>query len=165
MASFSKRKQLVGLIFWLVLCYTTSFIGAIASIQAKSFYTQLIQPSWAPQPTIFGPVWSTLYALMAVAAWFVWRNGGFRSNFTSLSLFLLQLVLNGLWSWMFFAWYQGALAFVNILLLWIFLLLTLITFWRVRPLAGVLLIPYLLWVSFASFLSYALWKLNPQILG
>ena len=80
-------------------------------------------------------------------------------------LFLLQLGFNALWSWIFFAWHLGAMALVDILVLWILIVATLVSFWRVRPLAGSLLIPYLLWVSFASALNYSLWQLNPHVLG
>lgn len=165
MASLSKQKQMLGLIGWLIVCFGTAAVGSIASIQAKSFYAQLAQPAWAPPAYVFGPVWTTLYAMMAIAAWLVWCSGGFRSNLVALSFFLGQLVLNGLWSWFFFAWHRGALAFADIVLLWILIVVTLVTFWRARPLAGVLFIPYLLWVSFASVLNFSIWQLNPQILG
>lgn len=165
MAAASIQKQVLGLIGWLIVCFGTSAVGAIASIRAKAFYAQLAQPAWAPPPGLFGPVWTTLYLLMAVAAWLVWRAGGFRANPAALPCFLGQLVLNGLWSWLFFAWHRGALAFVDTLVLWLLILATLVAFWRVRPVAGVLLIPYLLWVGFASILNYALWQLNPHVLG
>lgn len=165
MASQSKQKQTLGLFGWLAISYTASAIGAVASIQAKSFYSQLAQPAWAPPPSLFGPVWTVLYALMAIAAWLVWRSGGFRTNRIALSFFFGQLALNALWSWLFFAWHLGALAFAEIVLLWAFIVTTLVSFWRVRPLAGALLIPYLVWVSFASALNYSLWQLNPLILG
>ena len=161
----SKPRQTLGLIVWLVLCYSASAVGAVASIQAKSFYGQLVQPTWAPPGWLFGPVWTILYGMMAVAAWMVWRSGGFRANRIALSLFFLQLVLNGLWSWLFFAWHYGALSFAEIVLLWIAIVATIICFWRVKPLAGALLIPYLVWVSFASALNYFMWQLNPDILG
>ena len=165
MASDSKLRLTLGLIGWFIVSFAASAVGAVASIQAKSFYSQLAQPEWAPPAFLFGPVWTALYALMAIAAWLVWRSGGFRSNRFALSLFLVQLALNALWSWLFFAWQRGALAFVDIVLLWILIVATLVSFWRVRPLAGALLIPYLLWVSFASALNYSLWQLNPQFLG
>jgi tryptophan-rich sensory protein len=165
MASDSKLRQTLGLIGWFIVSFAASAVGAVASIQAKSFYSQLAQPEWAPPAFLFGPVWTALYAMMAIAAWLVWRSGGFRSNRIALSLFLVQLALNALWSWLFFAWQRGALAFVDIVLLWILIVATLVSFWRVRPLAGALLIPYLLWVSFASALNYSLWQLNPQFLG
>jgi len=165
MASQSRQQQTLGLIGWLVTSFAASAVGALASIQAKSFYGQLAQPTWAPPPSLFGPVWSLLYAMMAIAAWLVWRCGGFRANRIALSLFLVQLVLNALWSWLFFAWHLGASAFADIVILWVVIVATLVSFWRVRPLAGALLIPYLLWVSFASALNYSVWQLNPQVLG
>ena len=102
---------------------------------------------------------------MGIAAWLVWRVGGFRTAPGALVLFLFQLAVNALWSWLFFAWHFGALAIADIVLLWLLILATHIAFWRIRPLAGVLLIPYLFWVSFATALNYAVWKLNPLILG
>lgn len=165
MVSMSKPKQALGLIGWLVLSFAASAVGAAASIQAQSFYGQLVQPSWAPPPWVFGPVWTVLFALMAIAAWLVWRCGGFRRHRLALSLFLVQLVFNALWSWLFFAWHRGALSFADIMLLWALIVATLLSFWRIRPVAGMLLFPYLLWVSFAAALNYTLWQLNPQILG
>jgi len=164
-APLSKTKQIIGLLGWLTICFVAAGIGAMASIRADTFYEQLVQPSWAPPGSVFGPVWSILYAMMGVAAWLVWREAGFRANRAALSLFLVQLAVNGLWSWLFFAWHLGALAFSNIALLWLLILATLVTFWRIRPLAGALLIPYLLWVSFAAALNFAVWQLNPQVLG
>jgi tryptophan-rich sensory protein len=161
----SKQRQFLGLIGWLIVSFAASAFGALASIQAKTFYSQLAQPAWAPPPWIFGPVWTVLYALMAIAAWLVWCSGGFRTNRIALLFFLVQLALNALWSWIFFAWHRGAWAFADIMLLWVLIFATLVFFWRVRPLAGALLIPYLLWVGFASVLNYALWQLNPQVLG
>jgi len=165
MSSLSKQKQILGLIVWLVVSFAASAVGAVASIQAKSFYGQLVQPAWAPPAGVFGPVWTTLYVLMAIAAWLVWRSGGFRAHRQALTLFLLQLAFNALWSWLFFAWHLGALALIDVLILWVLIMATLVFFWRVRPLAGALLVPYLLWVSFASVLNYSVWQLNPQILG
>jgi len=102
---------------------------------------------------------------MGVAAWWVWRAGGFRANRAALGVFLLQLAVNALWTWLFFAWRLGGLAFADIVLLWLLVITTLVSFWRVRPLAGALLIPYLLWVSFAAALNFSMWQLNPQVLG
>ena len=165
MSLLSKQKQILGLVAWLLVSFVASAVGAVASIHARSFYGQRVQPAWAPPGSVFGPVWTTLYVLMAIAAWLVWRAGGFRAHRQALTLFLLQLAFNALWSWLFFAWHLGALALVDVLVLWVFILATLVLFWRVRPLAGVLLVPYLLWVSFASVLNYSVWQLNPQILG
>ncbi len=164
MASQTSRRDVGGLVGWIVVCFAAAAVGAAASIRAQAFYTQLVQPAWAPPPWLFGPVWTVLYALMAVAAWLVWRSGGFRIHRAALSLFVAQLVLNALWTWMFFAWHTGALAFADIVVLWLLIVATLVSFWRVRVVAGALLIPYLLWVTFASALSYAMWQLNPLIL-
>ena len=158
-------KQILGLVGWLLLSFVAAAIGAVASVQAADFYQQLAQPSWAPPSSVFGPVWSVLYALMGIAAWLAWREGGWRRQRGVLALFVLQLAVNALWSWLFFGWHRGALAFADIVLLWLLIVATLIGFWRVRPLAGALLLPYLGWVSFASALNFAVWQLNLQILG
>lgn len=160
-----KQKQILGLILWLALSFIVAAIGAAASIQAKSFYGELAQPSWAPPGSVFGPVWTILYAMMGIAAWLVWRSGGFYAHRNALILFLAQLVFNALWSWLFFAWHRGAFAFADIILLDILVAATLILFWRVSVVAGALLIPYLLWILFASALNYSVWQLNPRILG
>lgn len=163
--TLSKGKQIAGLVAWLAVSFVVAAIGGAASVRAGPFYMQLVRPEWAPPPNLFGPVWTVLYSLMGIAAWLTWRVAGFRASRTALILFLVQLVLNAIWSWLFFAWHLGALAFVDIVLLWILILATLVAFWRIKPLAGALLVPYLLWVSFATALSYSVWQLNPQILG
>jgi tryptophan-rich sensory protein len=165
MSTLSIQKQILGLIGWLLVSFAASAVGAVASIEARSFYSQLTQPGWAPPPAAFGPVWTVLYILMGISAWMIWRSGGFRANRQALTFFLLQLAFNALWSWLFFAWQLGILALADVLVLWILIVITLIAFWRVRPLAGALLIPYLLWVSFAALLNYSLWQLNPEVLG
>jgi tryptophan-rich sensory protein len=163
--TLSKKRQGVGLIAWLAICFVAAGIGAVASVQAGPFYLSLVRPTWAPPASVFGPVWTVLYMIMAIAAWLVWREAGFRYARSALALFLAQLALNALWSWFFFAWHWGAVAFVDIVLLWILIVATLIAFWRIRPLAGLLLVPYLFWVSFATALSYSVWQLNPQVLA
>jgi translocator protein len=159
------RQQLLGFIAWLLVTFVAAAVGAIASIEAASFYLQLARPAWAPPAGVFGPVWSVLYTLIAVAAWRVWRKGGFAVQRGALTLFLVQLVLNALWSWLFFGWHRGALAFADIVLLLVSIVATLIAFWRADRIAGVLFVPYLAWVSFASALNFAVWQLNPQALG
>ncbi len=165
MKQFSRSGQFIGLVISLLLSFAASYIGAIASFQAKSFYGLLSQPAWAPPPWLFGPVWTVLYAMMAVAAWLVWRHGGVQANRHPLALYLAQLAFNALWSWLFFAWQLGAWAFADIILLWALIAATLVSFWRVSKPAGALLVPYLLWVTFAAALNHALWRLNPQVLG
>lgn len=102
---------------------------------------------------------------LLLAAWLVWRQRGFRPAARALWLFVGQLVVNALWSWLFFAWHRGALAFVDIMVLWLLILATLLAFLRVRPLAAALLLPCLAWVSFAAVLCYATWQLNPHVLS
>lgn len=160
----TRQKQIIGLAGWLLASFAAAAIGGAASIQSGPFYTQLARPGWAPPPSVFGPVWTVLYVLMAIAAWLVWRVGGFRAARGALTLFLVQLAFNALWTWLFFAWRRGALAFADILVLWALIVATLVAFWRIRALAGALLVPYLLWVSFASALTWAVWQRNPQVL-
>lgn len=158
-------KNTIGFLAWLTLVIIAAAVGGLASANAGNFYSQLHQPTWAPPGWLFGPVWSVLYLMMSVAAWLVWKTHGFRGARLALSLFLVQLALNSLWTWLFFAWHLGALSFAEIVVLWISILATLISFWRLRPLAGALLIPYLAWVSFATVLAYAMWVGNKGVLG
>ena len=142
--------------------FAAAAVGAIASVDAASFYAQLSQPSWAPPAWVFGPVWSMLYALMGVAAWLVWRSPG--PTGAALGLFGAQLAANALWSWLFFAWHLGALAAVEVLILLVLIVATMAAFRRTSRLAALLLVPYLLWVSFASVLTWTLWRSNPGLL-
>jgi benzodiazapine receptor len=161
----SRRKQIAGLAGWLILTFAAAALGAVASAQAGAFYLQLVRPEWAPPGWLFGPVWTALYLMMSIAAWLVWRDHGFRRGGGALTLFVVQLAVNALWTWLFFVWHQGALAFAEILLLWALIAATLIAFRRLHLVAAILLLPYLAWVSFASALTYATWRLNPGILG
>jgi len=160
--SFPKRTQALGLVAWFAVCFAAAAIGSVATLQAQTFYVQLARPDWAPPPTVFGPVWSLLYGLMAWAAWMVWRERGFAAQRGALLLFLVQLAVNALWSWLFFAWHKGAGSFADIVLLWVLIVATVIAFWRIKPVAGALLLPYLAWVSFATALNFSVWQLNPQ---
>jgi tryptophan-rich sensory protein len=162
----TRTQQLMGLAAWLALCFATAGVGAVASANAKSFYSALVQPAWAPPGGLFGPVWTVLFARMAVAAWLVWCAAVEPATRRwALGLFGVQLVANALWSWLFFAWQQGAWAFAEVIMLWVLIALTCAAFWRIRPLAGALLLPYLAWVGFAACLNWVLWRANPVILG
>jgi tryptophan-rich sensory protein len=159
----------LALLGWLALAAAAGAVGAIASRDAAGFYGSLAKPVWAPPGWLFGPVWSALYVLMGVAAWLVWRArplgaAGARSRRLGLALFVAQLALNALWTWIFFAWRQGAAAFGEILLLWIVVALTAWQFGRVRRPAAYCLIPYLGWVTFAAALTWAVWRRNPDLL-
>ena len=149
---------------WMALCALAGAIGAVASAQAKDFYGTLAQPPWAPPAAVFGPVWTLLYISMAVAAWLVWRERGWARARGALGLFVLQLALNSLWSWLFFAWHRGALAFLDIVVLLALIVATVWSFARIRRLAAWLLVPYLAWVSFATLLNYSVWQRNPLLL-
>ena len=164
MALSSAVRQALGLVGWLSASFLTAGIGGIASTNAVGFYQQLKQPSWAPPAWLFAPVWSALFFLMGVAAWLVWRMHGFRGASTALKLFLVQLVANALWTWLFFAWRQGLLALAEIVVLWLLIAATMVAFWRLSRAAALLLLPYLAWVSFAAALNFALWRLNPALL-
>ena len=160
----SAPAQILGLVGWLAFTFVAAALGALASTQAASLYALLSRPSWAPPAAWFGPVWSVLYVLMAVAAWMVWRESKQSSARTPLLLFVLQLAFNALWSWLFFAWRLGALAFIDALLLLALIAATVVSFWRVSRLAGALLLPYLAWVSFATVLTWVVWRNNPGLL-
>ncbi|MGE5318600.1 MAG: TspO/MBR family protein [Hyphomicrobiaceae bacterium] len=158
-------SQAIGLAVALCITFLAATAGGIASVNAGSFYAQLVKPAWAPPGWLFGPVWSALYILMAFAAWLVWRAAGLPQAKRALLLFAAQLVANALWSWLFFAWRLGASAFADVVALWILVAATLMSFWRVQRLAAVLLAPYLAWITFAAVLTLAVWRRNPQLLG
>ena len=156
----------LALLGWVALAATAAAVGGIASRDAGAFYGTLAKPTWAPPGWVFGPVWSALYLLMGIAAWLVWRAqpatpADRAARRRGLALFVGQLGLNALWTWLFFAWRQGAVAFGEIGLLWIAVALTTWHFGRVRPLAAYALVPYLAWVSFAMALTWAVWQRNP----
>jgi len=161
----SVAAQAGGLAAWLAASLLTGGVGAIATANAANFFGDLIRPSWAPPAWLFGPVWSALYVLMGFAAWLVWRRHGFAGATAALALFIVQLLANALWTWLFFAWHQGALAFAEIVVLWILIATLVVMFWRLHRLAAALLLPYLAWVGFAAALSLSLWRLNPAVLG
>lgn len=165
MRAMTRTRSLAGLAGWLVLTFLAAAAGGFASANAGSFYQQLVRPSWAPPGWGFGPVWSVLYLLMGIAAWMVWREREPEESRGALILYVVQLIANALWTWLFFAWRKGALSFIEILILWLLIVATIVTFWRIRRLAGTLLLPYLAWVTFASALTLAMWRLNPGILG
>lgn len=127
---------------------------------AGEWYRALHKPAFTPPAWVFGPVWSLLYLGMAVAAWLVWLRRQQAPVAAPLAVYLMQLLLNALWSWIFFGQHALGWAFAEILLLDAAILATVILFWRVRALSGALLIPYVCWVSFAAILNYALWRMN-----
>jgi translocator protein len=143
---------------WLTLCFAAAALGGF--FPPGEWYARLLKPAWNPPNWVFGPVWTMLYIMMAMAAWLVWKRGGWADQALPLSLFLAQLFFNALWSPLFFGLRHPALGLVDIVLLWLALLATVGAFWKARPLAGALLLPYLAWVTFAAVLNFALWRLN-----
>lgn len=161
-------RSILALILFLLACFGVAAFGA--QFTPGEWYAGLEKPPWNPPAWVFGPVWTVLYAMMAVAGWLVWRSpeppAGARGGWpagrrAALGAFAVQLALNGAWSWLFFGLHRPALAFAEIVALWLAILVTTILFWRVRATAGALLLPYLAWVTFAAALNLELWRLNP----
>lgn len=151
-------RRLLVLAGWLLLCFSAASLGAWFG--PGEWYASLKKPSWNPPGWIFGPVWSALYTMMAVAAWLVWQRGGFAAQRRPLLLFLAQLALNAAWTPLFFGLHWPGVAFAEIVLLWLAIVATITAFWRVNHTAAALLGPYLAWVTFAAFLNFTLWRLN-----
>ena len=153
----SVRRYLV-LAGWLVLCFAAASLGGW--FMPGEWHENLKKPSWNPPGWLFGPVWTVLYAMMAVAAWLVWKQGGFASQRRPLTLFLVQLALNAAWTPLFFGLHWPGVAFAEITLLWLAIAATIVAFRPVSRTAAWLLAPYLAWVSFAAVLNFTLWRLN-----
>jgi translocator protein len=155
-------RSTIGLSGWLALSFAAGWIGS--RYMPGTWYESLAKPSWNPPNAVFGPVWSVLYVLMGVSAWLVWRRAGFSGAGAGLALFFVQLILNSLWSYLFFGLHRPAVAFFDIVVLWMVILAVVILFWQAQRVAGALLLPYLAWVGFASYLNFMLWRLNSGIL-
>ena len=148
---------MLRLLGWLAIAFLPAVIGI--RFPAPEYYARLEKPSWAPPGWLFGPVWTVLYALMGIAAWLVAGKSGSQSR-TPLALWGAQLVLNAAWTPVFFGLRAPGMALIDIVLLWAFLAGTVIAFWSRRAAAGALLLPYLVWVTFAMALNVAIWRLN-----
>jgi tryptophan-rich sensory protein len=137
-------------------------LSGIATARAVTdWYPTLRKPAFNPPSWLFGPVWTALYVLMGIALYIVWRYGWDRPEVRwAIALFAVQLVLNGLWSVLFFGMRAPGLAFLEITVLWLAITATVVAFWKTAPIAGVLMIPYLAWVSFAAVLNGSIWWLN-----
>ena len=156
-------KNILGLVGWLVVSFIAAWIGS--RYMPGAWYASLAKPSWNPPNSVFGPVWTVLYVLMGIAAWLVWRKAGFSGAGAALTLFVLQLALNALWSYLFFGRHRPDWAFFDIVALWAVILIVMVLFWRVDRIAGGLMAPYLVWVTFASYLNFALWRLNAGLMS
>ncbi len=154
----SRTRDVLGLTAFVFMCFGVSALGGRAAATAlPEWYPALRKPSWTPPGWVFGPVWTMLYPLVAVAGWLAWREG--RARFGSL-VYLLQLALNGAWPWLFFAERRIDLALACVVALWVAILVTVLAFWRASRTAAILLLPYLAWVGFAAALNHAIWVLS-----
>ncbi|MFO8008577.1 MAG: TspO/MBR family protein [Candidatus Brocadiia bacterium] len=152
---------MLALVVCLVVVFAVAGLGSLGMGDAlREWYPALRKPAWTPPRRLFGPAWTTLYLMMAVAAWLVWWRGGREGRRRPLELFGLQLVLNGLWTPIFFGLHSIAGGMVVIAMLWCAILATMVAFWSRVPLAGALLVPYQLWVTYAAALNAAIWHLN-----
>ena len=143
------------------ICLGAAGIGSMLTIPSLgSWYAALRKPRWTPPNWLFGPVWTALYLCMAVAAWLIWRPGGFSAAALPLALFVLQLALNVFWSGIFFRLRRPGVAFLEVVILWISILATTIAFRSVSATASWLMVPYLAWVTYASALNAAVWQMN-----
>jgi tryptophan-rich sensory protein len=153
--------QLAAFLAWVLLCFLAAGIGGLVTApRIRDWYAELAKPEWTPPDWIFGPVWTLLYLMMAIAAWMVWRKAGAARGRRPFTLFGIQLALNVLWSVLFFGLRSPGIAAVEVLLLWAAIAWTLSAFWRWSRWAGVLMVPYLVWVGYAAVLNWAIWSLN-----
>jgi len=160
-AASSTSRLSTSAVALVVICAVTFAAPALGSFSMPgAWYASLNKPSWNPPAWVFGPVWTVLYTMMAVAAWLVWRHGGWAAQRRPLTLYFVQLALNAAWTPIFFGLKNPGLAFAVILLLLIAIVLTARAFRRTSKVAARLLLPYLFWVSFATALNYTLWRLN-----
>ena len=157
--SKTPRRHWQALAGWLLICFMAAAFGGI--FMPGKWYASLNKPVWNPPGWLFGPVWTALYTMMAIAAWLVWKRGGWAAQKGPLGLFLTQLALNAAWTPLFFGLKNPPLAFGEIILLWLAIAATLVSFRHVNKAAGWLLAPYLAWASFAALLNFTLWRLNP----
>lgn len=156
------KDNIIKLIVCFLACFVAGFIGSLANARSiPTWYATLNKPSFSPPNSVFAPVWTALYIMMAIAAFLVWRRGIQTPWVTqALIAFGVQLVLNTLWSILFFGLRQPGWAFGEIVLLWIAILATIVIFSRIAPAAAWLMVPYILWVSFAAVLNFSLWRIN-----
>lgn len=152
-------KKFWQFIVCLLICEGAGGVGAIFTTPAiASWYATLTKPSFSPPNWLFGPAWTILFLLMAISLYLIWQSK--ENKKAALWVFAIQLALNILWSVIFFGQQQPFIAFIEIIILWLAILMNIIYFYRVNKTAGLLLVPYILWVSFASVLNYVVWQLN-----
>lgn len=157
--TFSDQKKLIFSIF---ICLFAGFIGSFFTTpEIPTWFATLQKPSFAPPNWVFAPVWTSLYILMGISLFLVWQKGWENKTIkTAIYLFAGQLVLNALWSFVFFGLRSPLLGLMEIVILWVAILATILSFMKVSRTAAYLLIPYILWVSFASIVNFSIWSLN-----
>ena len=157
-----KLNNFFKLVIAIAVSEAAGIIGSVFTISAiPTWYAGLVKPAFNPPSWVFGPAWTTLYALMGIAAFLVWKNGWERKDIKmALGVFGIQLFLNAAWSIIFFGLQSPGWALVDIVLLWLAIVWTIVVFYKISKPAAYLLVPYLLWVSFASYLNYSIWVLN-----
>ncbi len=161
MSDLPVGRQIAGLVLALVIVFSAAALGIPFTARATAgWYGDIAKPSWTPPNWLFGPVWTVLYTMMALAVWLIWRQGRGAANRIPLQLFFVQLLLNAAWTPIFFGARAFGLAAVEIMLLWCAILLCLVAFARSKPLSAWLMLPYLAWVSFAAVLNVTLWWMN-----
>ena len=154
------KNQFLVLFIFVVVCLGIGFAGSFATMpNIDGWYKDIVKPSFNPPDSVFGPVWTFLYVTMAIAAWLVWRKTGALMS-VPMAVFILQLILNLAWSFLFFGLQNPLAGLIDIVFLWASIILTIVLFWKVLPIAGIILIPYLLWVTFATALNFSIWRLN-----
>jgi translocator protein len=159
--NIAMNRQVTALIIFIVICFIAAGLGSLATTpKIPNWYANLAKPAWTPPGWVFGPVWTLLYLMMAFAAWLIWRQLGLAGAKVPLAIFAIQLALNSLWSFIFFGLQKPGYAAMEITVFWLAIIATMITFWRFSSLAGAMLIPYLLWVSFAAVLNFSIWRMN-----
>lgn len=154
-------RQAIALAVSVGICLGAAGNGSVLTTPSlHPWYAILRKPAWTPPNWLFGPVWTALYLCMAVAAWLVWRPAGFSSAGLPLTLFVIQLALSVVWSGIFFRLRLLGAAFLEVVLLWLFILSTAIAFWPVSRAASWLLVPYLTWVTYAAALNATIWRMS-----
>jgi len=146
------------LLGFVAACLLAASPGAV--FRPGEWYERLAKPTWRPPNWVFAPVWSVLYLIIAVSGWLVWREAGFSAAAFPLSIYAISLALNGAWSGFFFGLHRPDLAFFDVILLWVSIVATIVTFYPIEPYSALLLLPYLIWVTFAAMLNLAIWRLN-----
>lgn len=155
------KKSILPLLISILIVFSFGFIGSFFTTPSiATWYAFINKPSFSPPNWLFAPAWTLLYILMAIAAFLIWQKRDNPKTKQALIFYGIQLVLNAFWSIIFFGMHNPGLALLEIIILWLFILIILIKFYKINKTAGLLFIPYLLWVSFASILNYAIWILN-----